>query len=266
MQKKALTTFYKLLILFAFILLMNIFAMQPLYTRTAFARQQIPVVPQQPFVWFEHSSVMLYTRENNVFVEKVLLPQTYFAEVTGEDGEFYSVIYYDLNGFIRKNAVTKVDFKPVTAFATSTLTATAVGDVSSINIRSRPNSISTIIGSAPVNSTLTFYGILSDNSPEGTNTTTSWYFVKFTNPNNQTAFGYIYSANAISNPIPNNNIQKVMTYVDPPPIFSPGTISFPPYITVIFIIVLSIPAVLIMLILFKKPKSDDYPKKTPRSL
>jgi len=267
MQKKALTTFYKSLTLIAISLSMLIFIASSFAAplKTASARQQVPLVPEQPFVWFEHSSVMLYHRNGNTLQEIVLLPQTYFAKVTDEDDTFFSVTYYDLTGFVRKSEVTLVDFKPVTIFATSSLTVTAIGDVSSVNIRSRPGSNSGIISSVSVGSTLSFYGTLPDNSEHGATTTTNWFFVRFTLPNNQTAWGYIYAANTIATPIPNNIIEKVMIYIDSPPIFSPENISWPSHITIIFIIALSIPAVLVMLILFKKPKTAPNTKKTPRS-
>jgi len=228
---------------------------------SADARAMIIYRPEVPFVQIENEGVMLYNRQSNGHMRPVTsLPQSYFALVTGEHGEFYEVLFYDLTGFVRKNAVTKVDFEPVTKFATGTLNV--ITDANSINIRLLPEVNDTnIIGQASRGSQLVFYGTIQGTPPQG-HTNSTWYFIRFINSAHETAWGYIHAANVASNSIPPNNIEKVMVYADDPPVFNPGETLMPDYIMIITIVALCVPVAIIMLLIFKKPKNT---KKTPRS-
>jgi len=230
-------------------------------THTTHARKLVPAVPDMPFVWIEHPNTMLYNRNNGILQQVTSLPVSYFAHVTGEENDFFSVIFYDLTGLVRKNSVTLVDFEPVTKFATGTVSI--VGDIIA-NIRTRPDTTATIVGEARKGEILTFYGTITGTASGEQN---EWLFVRFTNSNGNPTFGYIFNHGTnllnITNP-PLNVIEKVMVYQQDPPTFLPPNIEFPPYLTVVFIVALCIPALIIMILLFKKPKSKAV-QKTPRS-
>ena len=271
-QKKALTVFLKrkiatIFILFLFVTITALAS--SLEYANANTRQLVPVVPDKPFAHFENAPVMLYNRNSatGTMQPLVLLPQTYFAQITGEIGDFFSVVYYDLTGYVRQSAVSFFNYQPVTAFATSTLTATAIGDISAVNLRSLPSSNSSIATVASIGALFTFYGTLPDNSELGAPTSADWFFVRFTNANREHQWAYIYSANAIATPIPPNTVEKVMVYVDPPaPPFSPENFSPPNPLAIILAITLSLAATLIMILIFKKPKTNTEQRRVPRNL
>lgn len=225
------------------------------------ANELVPLVPPVPYVHIQNENVILYSDLG--VTPLTALPQSHFALITDESGEFYKVLYYDLSGFVRVSSVTKVDFEPKTKWLSGTLTVVAAGDTNTINIRSRPDHRipQNIIHQANTLDTLIYYGTLQGTAIS-VNYGNLWYFVKFT-IDGIDSFGYVYNQNVNANPIPQNNLEKVMVPAptpDPPAVITPD-LQLPPYIIPVIIIALSIPAVLIMILLFKKPKT----KKVPRS-
>ena len=228
---------------------------------SASARTLIPVVPDMPFVHIVETNVMLYDAPNGRQITS--LPQTYFAHVTGTVGDFFNVIFYDLTGFIRQNAVTKVDFEPITKFATGNLSVMRGGTVP---IFSRPTHLeASAIFYTPRGASHIFYGTISGSIPYRTEEGYTWYFIRFLNSSGQNEWGYVHSSNVNSSVIPPNDVQKVMIYAPEEPIFTPPEFNFPPYLTVVFIVALCIPAILVMFLIFKKPKKSQEPKRAPRS-
>ena len=264
LMKKIIIRFYLVYFLCALLAMLTILTMPPI--RNVHAREQIPLVPEQPFIHFEHSTAVLYESHNGFMRPVTTLPQSYFAQVVAQNADFFEVIYYDLRGFVRRDAAVLVSYQPVNIFGTGRLIIS--GDVVAVNIRSRPDHLvaHNIVGQAPHGAELLFYGTIEGTSPDPRLGST-WYFVRFTQQNGTVAHGYIYSASVTSMPIPQNVIEWVMVYAPNEPVITPPAIDFPPYLTAIFIITLSIPAVLIMILLFKKPKSTTktHPQKTPRS-
>jgi len=227
---------------------------------SANARTLVPAVPDMPFVHIENANVMLYDTPNGRQITS--LPQTYFAHVTGESAEFFAVIFYDLTGFVRRNAVTLVDFEPVTKFATGNLEVMRGGTVPIFN---RPTHLDgSAIHYTPRGTRHIFYGTINGSIPYRVEDGAVWYFIRFENGAN-TEFGYIHSSNVISSVIAPNVVEKVMVYAQDPPTFNPPPFEFPPYMMIVFIVTLCIPAVLVMILIFKKPKGKGQPQKTPRS-
>ncbi|MCL2374915.1 MAG: hypothetical protein FWC82_00085 [Firmicutes bacterium] len=257
MRKKLLTI--SLLFLFCGIIFL------PRFFTVPFAQIMVPVVPEVPFLFIENENTMLYEQHENTFRPLTTLPQSYFLLFVEEhNSTFYRAIFYDLEGFVRRSAVEKVDFEPVTQFATGTLSITA--DVIGVHIRARPDHTeNNIVGTALANQQFTFYGTLdgtSQFSPAGS----PWYFVRFLHENNEFRWGYLYSLFVTAPPIPQNTIEKVMrpyvpTETPRDPIFTLPPTEWPLYLLIIFIACLSVPAILIICLLFKKPKKAA---KVPR--
>jgi len=252
----------KILISVALALLIALAAIPALHT-SAYGRTLVPVVPDMPFVHIENAGVILYERHEGVMRPLTGLPQTYFAHVVAESGEFFEVIFYDLRGFVRQSAVTKVDFEPVTKFATGRLEVMRGGTVP---IFARPTHLNaSAIHYTPRGAEHVFYGTLNGSIPYRDEDGFSWFFIRFTNAEGNAAFGYIHASNVTASAIPPNVIEKVMVYANDPPTFTPPDFEFPGYLTIVFIVALSIPAVLVMILLFKKPKGKQEPQRVPRS-
>ena len=230
------------------------------------AAEQIPVVPEVPFVLIEQNNVYLYAQDEFLnFYPLTSLPVTYYAlAVETYNTVYYKVLYYDLEGFLKKEDVTLVDYEPVTKFAVGSLSITA--DVTGINLREKPNhTLDNIIAEIKSGQTLTYYGKVVGTSPI-LSAGDGWYYVKYSDETEATYFGYLYAPYVTAETIPDNSPEKVMVDVIPAPVIespkNPNAAKFPDLTTAAFIILLCLPVVLVMMILFKKPQD---PKKTPRS-
>ncbi|MCL2555664.1 MAG: hypothetical protein FWE03_01415 [Firmicutes bacterium] len=197
-------------------------------------------------------------RENAILLdsnfEKITtLPPTYFVIIINETDfeNYYRVTYLELTGIILRTHITRVNFEPVTKFHENVF-FTAQNDTHPVNIRALPNSTAEIITAIPHNNQAFFFG---QKNGEALITThgSRWYFVRFLD-GTVNRFGYVYSAQGIVDTIPPNIIQAVPNPPDNNNNLDPNT---PPQrFDWIYIVLLSIPAIIVMFALFSKPKKD----------
>ncbi|MCL2061242.1 MAG: hypothetical protein FWH03_01265 [Firmicutes bacterium] len=249
----------KIFILSLLMLCCAVSALHAAVRSRANASTPVPVVPDIPYGVIEEDGVHFYLHDNGILRAVTTLPKTYFVLLTGEhNAEFYTAVYFDLNGYVRKSDVSRVDFEPVTKFANGGLTVTA--DVTGINIRATPDHINgQVLGDLQRGATAVYYGTLAGSSPiSGAN---EWFFIKTTLAG-ETVFGYVYAPYVTATPIPDNVIEKVLHIPENGGgSFEPPNPEWPPYLTYVFVACLSIPAFLVMLLLFKKPEKRN---KVPR--
>ncbi len=168
------------------------------------------------------------------------LPSTYFVAVTAESPDSYFVSYLDLEGYVEKTAVEVVDYEPVTKYASPAFTAD--NDTHPVNIRSTPTKNGTIIDSIPDGESGIYYGNVTGD--ELIPTIDSWYYVRYGEGSKK--YGYVYSPQVKASPIADNVIEKVTQRGEEkePSVASDA-------LEGIFIAALCIPAVIIMLIIFR---------------
>ncbi|MBQ4049585.1 MAG: SH3 domain-containing protein [Clostridia bacterium] len=166
------------------------------------------------------------------------LPATYFVTVTGENEQYYLASYLDLEGFVEKTSVEIVDYEPVTKYASPTFITN--NDTHPVNLRSSPHADAPIITVIPDASSGIYYGTVpGDDIVAGIST---WYFVRY----GQSYHGYVYSTQISPQPITANIIEKVVKKDEE----KEQSIK-PDALEGIFIGTLCVPAVIIMLLIFR---------------
>lgn len=186
----------------------------------------------------------------------VLLPAGYFVLQTDGDRKdgYVCVVYDDIAGYVRSDAVAAVDYTPVTKYET-TVTFTCDNDGQSVNLRAAPNRSAEVITVLDASATGHAYGtITGDTLIDGAGNL--WYYV-----NASGARGYCYSAHVKVTATPPNIIEKEPPKNDdddpaPPVNADPKKEYMNKTTAIIFIVALCIPVPFIMFYLFRRPKED----------
>lgn len=207
------------------------------------------------------ADTILYRADTASYTPIVTLPQTYFVALLTSDAEDYlNVSYLDITGFVLKSSLEICDYEPVTKYAT--LKALPNNDGLGVNLRDMPDHTNgKILQTIPSDATLTLYGSIYG-TPLIPAVGDTWHYVKYT-VGAASTFGYVYSGH-VSADIPSNNvIEKVPTEPIAPPVeVIPSPAKFTTPMQIVFIIALSIPAIIIMLLIFKRKPAK--PPRTPR--
>ncbi len=186
------------------------------------------------------------------------LPQNYFVSLLGSDEPYQKVSYLDIDGFMAKKDLTKVDYEPKYKHHESA-TLTVSNDGHSVNIRSSPTSKEdNILAVFPSGQTLYYYGSI-EGEPQFPLVGNEWYFVRFYDADGQKRHGYIYSLYAFAEPIEPNLIEPLPKEEQPNNIEKekPQTLILPVSKEVIIIIALCIPVVIITYLLFRERKERE---------
>jgi hypothetical protein len=188
------------------------------------------------------------------------LPPTYFVEILGEPiDSHYPIGYFDLHGYVRGALINKVDYEPVTKFAQGGIN---INDEISggVNLRrtpynTSPDNIAVVI---PHDTTdILYYGTRRGSTVRPQSNT--WYYVR-ARVDGQLYWGYVYSGIMTSQSIVDNVVERVPPPITPGPDTTSTAASMSSTTLYILIGVLSVPALLIMWLIFKKPakgSSDD---------
>jgi hypothetical protein len=229
--------------------------------------EMVPLVPDVPYYLIETDNAALYNFDGGTgaFTAFTSLPKTYFVSLfqdetedtesaeSGAESEYIRVNYHDISGYAKLSDLTAVDFEPVTKHALGNLTV--ITDTKSVNLRSLPDtSKGGILSEIDNNSSLSYYG-KTTGAAVGQNGGNEWYFVNAAEDGTALC-GYIYAAYAEAVPIGENVIEPVMVpkipKTEPPK--AGETPPMHPGLTAVFIAALSLPALIIMILLFKRPK------------
>lgn len=172
------------------------------------------------------------------------LPSSYFVILIGFNGSAYRVSYLDIDGYLSAAAIEPVDYEPKYKYASAGFTVT--NDGQSANVRSSPdhtqNNIVTTLESGARG---LYYGTVKGTSliPEVGDL---WYYVRYSSE--PYLYGYIYKSQITAETIPANIIERVEPPAEPQ---EPTD-----FVSYIIIAALTIPALVIMLFVFKKPSSS----------
>lgn len=198
------------------------------------------------------------TLYNEATLPVVDLPAGYFVMQSDADAPsgYLAVVYDDLSGFVKKDAVQAVDYIPVTKYET-TVRFYCDNDGQPVNLRKSPSRSADIVAVLSATESGRCYG-----SRHGDALITGagdvWYYVK-----TETQCGYCYSAHVRVDPTPPNIIEKEEPTVTDPVIDQPTDEQEQPPQTmsttaaIIFTVALCVPVPFIMYFLFRKPKDDE---------
>ncbi|MCL2821714.1 MAG: hypothetical protein FWD86_00740 [Firmicutes bacterium] len=202
--------------------------------------------------------------ENTVLLNASLspvttLPPTFFVTITDENTLFdhYKVTYNGLSGLVQKSQIQRIDFEPVTTEHTALFTA--ANDTHPVLVRSAPFANALTTASIPHGGTAFLFGEITGealiSSVGG-----RWFFVRF-GTGSGAVFGYVYSAQGIADPIPVNIIERK------PDVGGGGdggdgdgetdNLTPNPRFDWIYILLLTIPAVVVVLAIFSRPKQKE---------
>ena len=121
------------------------------------------------------------------------LPYSYFVQVTGiEDDEFFTAVYKDMEGYVKKSDVTLMNGQPNNPYFNATFTNYAEFD-----LYESPETTSALIQSFSKEQTFNFYGTIE--GEEVADLTNIWYYCS-TVYNGENIKGYFYSGVASSQP------------------------------------------------------------------
>lgn len=203
--------------------------------------------------FFMPSQTMLY---NSAMEEVVNLPAGYFVLQAGVDAPdgYIKVTYADLEGYVKTDEVTAVDYTPVTKYE---LTATFAcdNDGQPVKLRAAPKKSAEVIDTLSSSANGRYYGTVTGDrliKDAGED----WHYVSVDGKR-----GYVYYAHVKTDAIPPNIIEKEPEPqpelpTDTQPIVTEDDGGMPTTAAIIFIVALCIPVPFIMYYLFKKPKDQ----------
>lgn len=203
-----------------------------------------------------NADTSLYIDDGETLRPLTTLPKTYFVALTelpSPDG-YLSASYHDLNGYVKANEVSLVDFEPKTKYALSAPLSLS-NDGNPVPLRALPDHHSgTVLTRLPESETPHYYGTAIGTAqvpPLGE----TWYYVRF-GWGADAVRGYVYGLYAAPPVIPDNVIEPVTPVTTAPldpsePIadpFKPGGAVF-----IVVVVCLTLPVGAVMLALYKKP-------------
>ncbi len=159
----------------------------------------------------------MYALVGSEYVPLTSLPATYFVRIDGEENAagYVAANYFDINGYVRAAAVERVDYEPVTKYATKHKLSVH-NDGYAVNLRAQPSHLeSNVLLSIPSGSELYYYGTV-DGTAQVEAVGNKWYYVRYSGAGNEVR-GYVYSLYCTAETIPTNVIEKVEVVLPDPP-------------------------------------------------
>lgn len=186
-----------------------------------------------------------------------LLPDSYYARINNLDDNYYYVTFNGVNGKVSKNTVSAVGYH-TTAKGTSALlgfSADYMRYAASMHLRKTPSASGEIVDTVPTNDSFTVLGVYPSQS-EGV-----WYYVKY----NQ-YYGYLHSACTETPDITFETFVPETPPTESVNVENPGVDEPSPEegvldnktLRILIIVGLSVPAVLIIFLLFRPGKKKNY--------
>ncbi|MCL2255287.1 MAG: hypothetical protein FWC11_00320 [Firmicutes bacterium] len=205
-----------------------------------------------PLTFARLTSNAPFFREQNNNSKMTTLPETYFVVLLGnaQENGFIRISYLDITGYVLIDDIEVVDFEPRPRHHSATFTTTQFYD-NYVNLREAPNQSSSSVAQIAIGEELFFYGTIEGSSIVGNS---QWFFVRYENASGDIFHGYLHYHHGNASEILPNDYEIVPPNTNQnPPIF-PGN-EYPSNVFIaIAVIMLSIPAVIVMFLLFKKRK------------
>lgn len=213
---------------------------------------------ESSYAYIEESTTLYSLPENGLAggesVAVTSLPSTYFCEILGEVAEYsgyYKVGYLDIVGLVKKESVSIVDYTPKYKFASAKIRIAE--DVTGVNLRTEPNhkTGSVVYTATGEDKEFIWYGEIVGSIPIQGIDIDRWYYTRLVK-GDTTYYGYVYSAYMMADTIPPNVIEPIEDDTD-----GKGAVDTMPAplegVTLYIVIgALSLPAVLIIWLLFRK--------------
>lgn len=208
----------------------------------------------------ENNTVLYRTASDEKTIENMffILPQSYFVQSLGAEGDFYKVNYAGVVGFVLKEEVIAVHGTPVTPFASATF---KINGVASAVMRSSPSVSGGYVGLLPCDTEITFLGELE--GEEALNGLGNrWFLARFISFEQGILTGYIYAPLTQELTVIPKNLEVLETSTpagtEPEGIFSPELMKVE---NLLLIGVLSLGALILLMLLFKPHRRSKKEKK-----
>jgi len=182
-----------------------------------------------------------------------LLEPTYFVEIISDyNDSFYFVSYGGMNGYVFKDKIKLVDSTPQTPFPNIKLTTFS----NKCNLRSLPNSSGTVLVPITANTEVSYIGKVYGEAVMDYNGEI-WYLIDYLGIK-----GYVYNGYFSNFPIVAPNTEEIAflegnDFVAVNPLSNESCL--------IIIILILIPSILILILLFKKPRTIPKKQRVIRS-
>lgn len=191
------------------------------------------------------------------YVETAVLPPTFYVAVLKENDDGYCLVsYMDVTGFVKAEALEKVDFTPKTKYADCGFTVS--NDSQPANLRSTPSRGDNVVAVMPNGAVGKVIGTaVGDELISGAGGI--WYYVRYENGGTLT-YGYVYNAHITAEPFGTGSDerepQKDGGIQDER---EQSAFELSPPLQIVLIVALCLPVVLCAFMLRKKksPKKDS---------
>lgn len=183
-----------------------------------------------------------------------IIPDTYYAKINNLDDSFYYVSFNGVNGKINKNLVSTTGYHTVAAGTSREISVNALyADFESVKLRVKPDGNSDVSAVVATNENFTFIGVYPASD-------TVWYYVRY-----KEYYGYIKRdfttlSEAVFEPFVPEPAPDEPAVADPSDNKEDDGLNGinGKELRIILIVGLSIPAILIIFLLFRPIKSRKY--------
>ena len=247
---------YCVLLLCLFISSSSQIGLAPVYAKNTLTSYTYARVMSDNVSLYKTPSV---SNTDNVYFE---LPKSYFVLlISNFSTDFYKAQYRDVVGFVLKDSVTAVEETPMTPYLTDVTFRVFSSDGG--HLMSSPYSSSTRLLDVNLSSNLDYYGMCyGEELIDGRGST--WYYTKVGD-----TYGYLYSGlcDRLSSISTNNEhtTPKNNPFGDSNNDYLYSIISMSPLMQGILILLVSLPAIFILILLFKPQKKTSKLSKISKS-
>ncbi|MBR4270593.1 MAG: hypothetical protein IKQ31_02835 [Clostridia bacterium] len=213
-------------------------------------------LPESQYYQITSNNAIFYrTQKLDDLEAYFILPSTYFVKLNYEvDDNTLAVSYLDINGFVKKENVTKVYSTPSTPYLNNV--SFSPNAVANLVLRSTPSTQGKYLGTIPFSASLITYLGSIEGEKVYESLSNVWYFCRYTSIEQGTVTGYVYAPLTcnLSAILPNT---EEVAYS--PIVPSNADIILSPELqstsNLILIILLTIPALFIIYLILKSNKN-----------
>lgn len=200
-------------------------------------------------------------REAGIDNTYFILPATYFVLVIQTDYAvgYHKVRYRDVVGYVASENVEIKDYTPKSIFPPDVTLSICI-DSSDVNVRSLPDrNTGKVLYRLPADSTgVEYYNYIPGVAADGINNV--WYYVKIELGSDSVVKGYVYAPYVLlDSEIPPEN-DTTAAVVPPDTVPEPSPVEkadLPDAVEIVGIVALCVPAVLIVIVIFARPRRKN---------